>query len=303
MNQILTDAQDFAQSLRPKAVATGQPDDLKTDPHFEENPAISKVIEFAIKRRKNLLLVGPTGCGKSCYAIQVAARLKERLEIFSCTGETSNDELMAKPWVTTNDKGEAVTTVSYGAVLRAYKEGKGLLLEEVDMAVPDILAGLHRVMETNQNYYTCNTGVQEVVPKSKDFFVVATANTIGTGEDSFVYSGTKPLNQAFMNRFSLTVLMDYMDRPQEIKVLVNKTGIDKSLAEQMVDAARDARSARTTGADRIISTISTRDLLEWSDAIVGMSMGMIDAAWFTFLNRMTETDRDIVKTFIENRVR
>jgi hypothetical protein len=71
----------------------------------------------------------------------------------------------------------------------------------------------------------------------------------------------------------------------------------------MVDAARDARSARTTGADRIISTISTRDLLEWSDAIVGMSMGMIDAAWFTFLNRMTETDRDIVKTFIENRVR
>jgi len=302
MNQTLTDIQDFASSIRSKTSSSGQADELKLDPHFEEDPGVSKVIEFAIKRRKNLLLVGPTGCGKSSLAIQVSARLKERLEIVSLDGETSTDHVIGKPWII-QENGQTVTKMAKGAVLRAYSEGKGVLLEEVDMAQADILASVHRILETQSKFYVSNIGEQEIFPRHRDFFTIATANTIGTGEDTFMYSGTKPLNQAFMNRFSLTVLMDYLPADKEKKVIVAKTGIDPDLAEQLVASAGDVRQARTSATDRIASTVSTRDLLEWADAILGLGLTPMEAAWFAFLNRINEADRDIIKTFIENRVR
>ena len=290
----------------------GDLDELKVDPHFEEDPKTAKVLEFAIKRRKNVLMVGPTGCGKSSLAINVMARLNERGEIFSCDGETSTDTLIGKPWITKDsDTGEGITVIAYGAALRAYKLGKCLLLEEVDVAVPDILASLQRIMETQSKFYICNIGIEEVIPRDKNFLVIATANTIGTGEDTFMYAGTKPLNMAFMNRFGLTIKMDYLDKDREIKVLMNKTGIDKNIASSLVDVANDVRdasdpsriaSSSTPGGQRLVTTISTRDLLEWSDAIVGMSMTPDEASEYAFLNRNSETDRDIIKTFISNRI-
>jgi len=305
----LTEATDFAASLRTKASSTGQPDELMVDPNFVEDPVVAKVVEFAIKRRKNLLLVGPTGCGKSCLAINVMARLKERGEVFSCDGNTSTDELIGKPWATTNDKGTGITVTVPGAALRSYKNGKILLLEEVDMAVPDILSSMHRMMETNQKFFVCNVGTEEIIPKHKDFAVVGTANTIGTGEDTFMYAGTKPLNQAFMNRFSLTVVMDYLPPAKETEVLVNKTGIDKTMADRLVKVANDVRDAANPkrikgapGSAKLAATISTRDCLEWADAIIGMSMAPKEASEYAFLGRISEIDADMIRTFIQNRI-
>jgi cobaltochelatase CobS len=315
MTHKISEAADFAASIRTKPDAVG-PGQLVVDPNFEEDPTVAKVVEFAIKRRKNLLLVGPTGCGKSCLAINVMARLHEQAEIFSCDGNTSTEELIGKPWVTTDAKGNGITVAILGAGLRAYKAGKGLLLEEVDMAVPDILSSLHRVMEVNQQFYACNIGAEEVIPKNPNFFVVATANTIGTGEDTFMYAGTKPLNQAFMNRFSLTVQMDYLPPMKESQVLVKKTGISGLIADRLVKVANDVRDAANPkrikstsgsataapGSASLAATISTRDLLEWSDAIMGMNLSAREAAEYAFLGRISEADADAIRTFIANRI-
>ena len=308
MSEQLNTIQDFASKLRSKKTGTGQPNELKVDPHFEEDPEAAKVIEFAIKRRKNLLLVGPTGCGKSSLAINVMARLKETAEIFSCDGETCTDNLIGKPWAIIDDKGKGKTVVAPGAALRAYKEGKILLLEEVDHAIPDILASLHRIMETQSEFYISNIGDEEVIQKHRDFSVIATANTIGTGEDTYLYAGTKPLNMAFMNRFSLTFRMGYIDKSREIKVLKNRTGIDDTIAQKIVYTANDARDASdpsringAPGSAKLGATISTRDTIEWADAIVGMSLEPVKAAEYAFLNRISEIDRDVIRTMITNR--
>lgn len=302
----LNSAIDLAASMRSKGKTVGALEEPKVDPFFEEDPIAAKVIEFAIKRQKNVLIVGPTGSGKSCLAINILARLKALAEIFSCNGETSSDELIAKPWIIT-ENGQSITTTVYGAALRAYKMGKTLLAEEIDMAIADVLACLHRLMETNQNFYVCNVGTEEVIPKSPRFSVIATANTIGTGEDSFIYTGTKPLNQAFMNRFSYTVRLGYLDPVREIRVLVNKTGIDKNVANVLVQCANDVRDMADPsrkgriGSQTIASVISTRDLLSWSEAITGMSLNPLEAAHYAFLNRINEADRDVIKTALVNR--
>lgn len=300
MSVKFNEAQDFASSIRTKQGSVGQPDAPDIDPHFVEDPNASKVVEFAFKRRKNCLLVGPTGCGKSSLVMQIASRLNDRVEIFSCTGETTTEELIGKPWIKEKN-GQRILEVIHGAALRAYETGKALLIEEVDMGLADILASLHRLMESQSSFYTANIGEQEIIKKHKDFFMIATANTIGTGEDTFMYSGTKPLNQAFMNRFSLTVQMDYLPMDKECKVLVAKTGIDSQLARQLVETAVEVRNARTTGSDRVCSTVSTRDLLEWADVIVGLKMTPLEAAYYAFMNRASEKDRDIIKNFVEDK--
>lgn len=312
MTQKIGSAQDFAASIRKKAVSiiTGAIDALKIDPFFEEDPVAARLVDFAIKRRMNLLLWGPTGCGKSGLVINRMAHLQERCEVFSCTGETSTDELIAKPWIVSDPAtGQTITTVAYGAALRAYKEGRGLLLEEVDMAAADVDAAMHRIMELNSTYYVCNVGQQEIVPKHKDFFVIATANTIGTGEDSFRYAGTKPMNEAFKSRFNYCYKMGYLSGQKELQVLMNKTGVPEHIGRMLVSAANDVRDAADParisgdpGSAKIATTISTRDLLSWATAIVGMDIHAKEAAEYAILNRVSEADKDVIKTAIENRV-
>ena len=248
-----------------------------------------------------MLVVGPTGCGKSSLVINVCARLRERLEIVSMDGEVSTDNLLAKMLLTV-ENGKEVTQVAYGPALRAYKDGKGLLLEEVDMGNADVLASMHRILETQSGFYTCNVGAQDSIKKASTFFCAATANTTGWGEDTFIYAGTKPLNQAFMNRFSLTVKLNYLPKAKEIDVLVNKTRIPKQLAEKMVTVAGEVRDARTKAVDRVASVISTRDLLEWADMVQGMNMRPTEAAEYTFLNRAPESDAEIMRRFISNHI-
>ena len=310
MSTKISEAIGFAASIRNKVSSVGEPDEMVVDPNFQEDPIVAKVIEFAIRMNKNLLIVGPTGCGKSCLAINVLARMRERGEVFSCDGEVSVDNLIGKLLVTVDKSGASITSPAAGAALRAYVEGKKLLLEEVDMAVPDILASLHRIMEINQKFYVCNIGAQEIIPRHKSFSVIATANTIGTGEDTFMYAGTKPLNMAFMNRFSLTIKMGYLPKAAEVKVLISKTGVDQSIATRLVDVANDVRDAAdpkrlktvAPGSARLVSVVSTRDCIEWADAIVGMGLQPKEAAEYAFLGRISESDQDIIRTFITNRI-
>lgn len=292
---------DFTSSLRSKAQAAG-PDAVAIDPHFVEDAVAAKVLEYAIKNGKNFLLVGPTGCGKSSLVVNVCARLQRALEITSLDGETSTANIIAKLLIAEGLNGQSVTSVAYGPALRAYRDGKILLLEEVDMANPDILASLHRLMETQSRFYTCNEGVQDVIRRHSNYGVGATANTIGTGEDNFVYAGTKPLNQAFMNRFAVTIRMDYLPADKEAKVVEAKAGIDAHFAKRMVEVANEVRKARKSATNRqLVATVSTRDLIEWADLTANTGLSARQAAEYSFLNRINEADAEVIRGFVANK--
>jgi MoxR-like ATPase len=112
-----------------------------------------------------------------------------------------------------------------------------------------------------------------------------------------------------MNRFSLTVQMDYLPPAKEIDVVMKKSGIDRQMAERMVKVANDVRDAANPkrikgapGSAKLAATISTRDCLEWADAILGMGMGAKEASEYAFLGRISDIDADIIRTFIQNRI-
>ena len=314
MSKSATDnANQIADKYRKKTGNNaGDLDELKVDPHFIEDPIASQLLEYAITRGKNAIIVGPTGCGKSTLAINVLARLQRKAEIVSCHGDTSSDNLIGKPWLVTDPVSkEVITKVSYGAALRAYRDGKTLLLEEVDIATAEVLASLHRILEIKSDFYICDIGEQEILPKSKLYSTIATANTIGTGEDDFMYAGTKPMNLAFMNRFCPRIKLGYLQPTDEIQVLVNKTGIEPQVAGKMVAVANDVRDCSdpkriangglAAGTSPMVSVISTRDLIEWGDMTTELSFDLKEAAKYCFLDLMPDADQESVITLMQNR--
>ena len=140
----LNAATDFAASIRKKAVSTGAADELKIDPHYEPDLAAMRVVEYGIKRGKNILVYGPTGCGKSTLLIHVLAKMAMRGEIFNCDVNTSTDDLIAKMSISV-ENGLSVTTTELGAALRAYVEGlqQGRHPQPSDPARDDVGRRLH----------------------------------------------------------------------------------------------------------------------------------------------------------------
>ena len=102
--------------------------------------------------------------------------------------------------------------------------------------------------------------------------------------------------------------MGYIDPAKEIKILMNKTGIDEDKAITLVKIANESRDAtdpkrmgRSGASHQILQCITTRELIAWGNAIVGLDMTILEAAEPTFLNGMNDSDAEVVREFIINR--
>ena len=100
-------------------------------------------------------------------------------------------------------------------------------------------------------YYNKKTG--EVVSPAKGFTVVATANTKGRGSEEGRYL-SQVLDDAFLERFPITVEQEYPDAKTEKKILSPLLD-DKDFVENLCQWADVVRKSYQEGAtDEIIST-------------------------------------------------
>ncbi len=76
----------------------------------------------------------------------------------------------------------------------------GIISHNCDTANPGLLMELHPILE-RKAVLIKKTG--EVITPHKGFQVIATGNTKGHGDSTGKYVGTRPLNGAFLDRFSV----------------------------------------------------------------------------------------------------
>jgi midasin (ATPase involved in ribosome maturation) len=101
-------------------------------------------------------------------------------------------------------------------------------------------------------YYNKKTG--EMVYAKSGFNIVATANTKGRGSDEGKYL-SQILDDAFLERFPITVEQQYPDARTEKKILSALINYDVTFAENLVKWADVVRQSYMQGAtDEIIST-------------------------------------------------
>lgn len=157
-----------------------------------------------------LYLTGLSGNGKTMFIEQACAQTKRELIRVNITSESDEDSLLGgfrlKDGNTVWHDGPVVEALTHGAVL---------LLDEVDLATNKIMC-LQPILEGKGIFLK---RCKKHVNPAPGFTVIATANTKGNGSDDGRYIGTNVLNQAFLDRFPLTIEQNYPSEPTELRIL------------------------------------------------------------------------------------
>ena len=252
---------------------------------------------IALQEGEPALMVGPTGCGKSAGFLELAARLNQPVRRVNLHGDVRVADFLGEKVVEVDPETEqSVVRWKDGILPQAVRTGQWLLLDELDAAPPQILFVLQGLLEKGGNLVlTGNEG--EVIKPHANFRVVATANTLGRGDESGLYAGTHVLNEAFLDRFGVVLECDYPTMAQEGKILKKKnpTLTDED-ANKMVAVANAVREAFKR--DECAVTFSTRRLLSWARKTVIMKDAQ-KASDIAVLNKMTGEDRKFVSDLIQ----
>ena len=191
-----------------------------------------------------VFITGLSGNGKTLMVEQICAEQKRECIRVNISIETDESDLLGGPTLV---NGNVVNRD--GPVLIAMKKGAILLIDEVDRGSNKLMC-LQGILE-GKPYYNKKTG--EVVYPTSGFNVIATANTKGRGSEEGRYL-SQILDDAFLERFPITVEQEYPDAKTERKILTPLIE-DKDFVECLVKWADIVRQSFDQGAtDEIIST-------------------------------------------------
>jgi MoxR-like ATPase len=191
-----------------------------------------------------VFITGLSGNGKTLMVEQVCAELQRECIRVNISIETDESDLLGGPTLV---NGNVVNRD--GPVIQAMKKGAVLLIDEVDRGSNKLMC-LQGILE-GKPYYNKKNG--ELVTSKPGFTVIATANTKGRGSDEGRYL-SQILDDAFLERFPITVEQDYPDIKTEKKILLPLIE-DKEFVEYLVQWADVVRQSFAQGAvDEIIST-------------------------------------------------
>ena len=256
------------------------------DEQYHFDPVLAQAVTRSLADNDRILLVGPTGAGKSSLVAQLAARLNWPLVRANLHGETSASDFLGQ-----NKVRDGEVYFEYGVLPKAMKDGSLLVLEELDSADPGILFVLQSVLEEGGTL-TLTDNAGEVIHPHPRFRLVGTANTLGTGDDSGLYAGTQVLNASHLDRWSVIYQVDYLPEEEELKLVAAKTPmLEHTLAAAVVKLANDVRKA--IAEEQIYTTLSTRRVLAFARKIP--VFGLARALEATILNKLAKSDRAIVQ--------
>jgi len=191
-----------------------------------------------------VFVTGLSGNGKTLMVEQVCAELNRECIRVNISVETDESDLLGGPTLV---NGNVVNRD--GPVLIAMKRGAVLLIDEVDRGSNKLMC-LQGIMEGKPHY---NKKSGEMVYPKSGFNIVATANTKGRGSDGGKYL-SQILDDAFLERFPITVEQDYPDAKTEKKILTPLLD-DKEFVNNLCQWADIVRQSFEQGAtDEIIST-------------------------------------------------
>ena len=197
-----------------------------------------------------IFISGLSGNGKTTMVEQVCANLKREAIRVNISIETDEDDLIGG-----NTLVDGNVVYREGPVLTAMKRGAILILDEIDRGSNKMMC-LQAILE-GKPYFNKKTG--ETVSPAPGFNIVATANTKGRGSDDGKFISANILDEAFLERFAITVEQDYPTMATEKKIVLRKMDRaniqDDDFATHLVTWSDVIRKTYYEGAiDELIST-------------------------------------------------
>ena len=197
-----------------------------------------------------IFVTGLSGNGKTLMIEQVHADMNKELIRVNITIETDEDDLLGGFRLVNGE-----TKFVPGPVIEAMERGCTLLLDECDLGSNKLMC-LQPVLEGKGVYLK---KVNKWITPKDGFNVMATANTKGKGSEDGRFIGTNILNEAFLERFAVTIEQPYAAASVEKKIVLGsmkKYGtVDEDFATNLVTWSEVIRKTfYDGGVDELIST-------------------------------------------------
>jgi len=236
------------------------------DPNFIWTDRILRHLLLSQNTGENLWFGGDKGTGKSETARQFAAmtgRAYTRINFHKYT--TADDYAGAiglENGATVFKRGDFLTAFTCPSTV--------ILLDEVSNADQGELATLNGFLEPN-SAVSYGGAVQRRAP---GVLVFAADNTLGNGDSSGRYAGTRTMNSALVDRFARIIKFTYLSKTDEVNALMRHTKCNIDLAEHVVDLLNVCRAKVQTS--DIIDAPSIRSAMAFIRAIKFLP---IEDAW------------------------
>jgi MoxR-like ATPase len=234
-----------------------------------------------VMRRKNTLITGPTGTGKTTLMEIMARKLNRTLHAFDMGSIADPQAALLGTHRIIN--GESV--FDYAKFVHVVQEENPMILiDEITRTGPNVNNIFFPVLD-HRRYVPIEIADSQhdrTIKVSENAVFVATAN-IGAE-----YQGTYQLDRALLRRF-IPVEMDYMTVDQEIRVLMQRTKIEEKAAKQLARFADDVRVQARDG--KLTTSLSHGEILELGEMIKD-GVSFVDAAKESILPLFEGTEKE-----------
>ncbi len=165
-------------------------------------PNLYSIIDDALAGN-NIFLIGEAGGGKTYTAEKVAEILSRKATIINCSQYTSPTEILG---------GQTIEGYKEGKLIRAWREGELLILDEMPKLDPntaglfnDALAKASKTRPKSMSKINSTNPEEEPVERNDNFACIATGNIYPNANDARRYVGNNQQDLSLLDRFSGSV--------------------------------------------------------------------------------------------------
>lgn len=229
-----------------------------TPPYLDNGQRYVERIARALAFFKQCALIGPSGTGKTHIVYLVSELAGLPMWEINCGLQTSVFDLFGRyiglgkeNWID-------------GLIVSWCKHGGILYLDEANMMKQDIATRLNPILD-QRGHMVLTEKDNEIIPRHKDAYLIISMNPVAAE-----FAGTKPINAAMRRRMSVWLNFDYMSvgdkiDEKEISLIMEKSGLNKQIAEKVVKVGADLRKQYKSG--ELPYGPSLGDLINWTKLI------------------------------------
>ncbi len=257
----------------------------ESDPHYIADHRVMPTILAAITNKHNMLIVGPTGAGKTTDVREACAKLKMPYARVNGVEGMEPADLYGQIQLSNGS-----THWVDGPIMDIVRNGGVLAVDEPFKMPPGTLMGMQWLAEPAKSgravmLYGHPDPSEVKVPAHPEFRMVLCDNARGTGDNMDIYAATNVQDASFINRMQYKLRKDYMEYDLEVTALqAIFPYVLQPLAERMVRLAGLMRDAWNQGS--VEMPFSFRELETWAEIISendGDIRGALDAAYGNML--------------------
>lgn len=237
------------------------------------------LFEAAYHNKLPVLLVGPTGSGKTRLVEHMAWKLARPLYTVACHSDLNAGDLVGRYII----KGDSVEWID-GPLLMAVKNGGVSYLDEVVEARKDVTVVIHPLTDHRRYLVVEKQGRMFQAPET--FMLVMSYNP---NYQSII----KELKPSTRQRF-LAITLEWPRPELEVRILHQEAGVDHETAERLVKAANKIRNLVHQGLEE---GVSTRELV-YAATLLNSGVSTRAALSATVVNSLTY-DTDLKLSILE----